>query len=87
VEKIVLSAPADPWLSLRSLSSYSGLSIRRLRDLLRDPQHALPHYRIGGKLLIRRGEYDQWAAAYRRVGDPDLNAVVDDVLARLREPR
>jgi hypothetical protein len=36
-----------------------------------------------GKILIRRSEFDIWIAAYRQVGDPDVDQIVDDVLAKL----
>jgi hypothetical protein len=43
----------------------------------------LPHYRVGGKILVRRSEFDAWIAAYRRVGDTDVDRVVVEVLAEL----
>jgi len=85
VDTIALSAPADPYLSLRALAAYSGCSVRWLRDRLVDPVAPLPHYRLpGGKILVRRSEADAWLARYRRVGSPDVAADVDDVLSRLR---
>jgi hypothetical protein len=55
----------DAYLPLRTLSSYSGLSIRTLRGYLSHPTHPLPCYRIGGKVLVRRSEYDAWASRFR----------------------
>jgi hypothetical protein len=83
-QQVVVSMPLDPFLSLRALSGYASLSVRTLRSLLTAPAHPLPHYRIGGKVLVRRSEYDAWTARYRRVGRPDVAAVVDDVLRSLR---
>ncbi len=82
-ERVVVSTPLDPFLSLRSLASYSGLSVRKLRDCLADPVHPLPHYRVGGKVLVRRGEFDAWLARYRQVGRPDVEKVVSAVLRDL----
>jgi hypothetical protein len=62
---------------------YSGLSVRKLRDYLRHPSHPLPYSRVDGTILIRRSEFDTWIAAYRRVGDPAVDQIVDDVLAKL----
>jgi hypothetical protein len=76
--------PLDPYLSLRALAGYSGLSVRKLRDLVNDPAHPLPCYRVGGKLLVRRSEYDAWVARYRRVGNPDLDRIVTETLRDLR---
>ena len=83
VEQIIVSVPLDPYLSLKALATYSGLSVRKLRNCLRHPSHPLPHYRVDGKILIRRSEFDVWIAAYRRVGDPEVDQIVDDVLAKL----
>jgi hypothetical protein len=38
---------------------------------------------VDGKIFIRRSEFDVWIAAYRRVGDPDVDQIVDDVMAKL----
>jgi excisionase family DNA binding protein len=80
-ERVVLSSALDPFLGLRALAAYSGLSVRTLRTLLtRD----LPHYRIGTKVLVRRSDFDAWMARYRRVGRPDVAGLVDEVLRDLR---
>jgi hypothetical protein len=84
VEAVALTTPADPYFSLRGLAAYSGCSVRWLRDRLADPHHPLPHYRPVGKVLVRRSEFDAWLAQYRRVGSPDVDRVVGDVLAGLR---
>jgi Helix-turn-helix domain len=83
VEQIIVSVPLDPYLSLKALATYSGLSVRKLRNCLRHPSSPLPHYRVGGKILIRRSEFDIWIAAYRRVGDTGVDQIVDDVMAKL----
>jgi hypothetical protein len=82
-DEVAVSIPLDPYLSLRALAGYSGLSVRRLRALLDDPSHPLPCFRIGGKILVRRSDYDVWVARYRRVGRPDVDRVVSAVLASL----
>src|SRR5262245_54180925 len=83
-ERVILNTPLDPFLPLKALAAYSGLSVRTLRTLLAGSAHPLPHYRIGAKLLVRRSEYDAWAVRYRREGRPDVADVVDDVLRSLR---
>ncbi len=85
VSAVTLAGPADPYLPLRALATYSGCSARWLRDRLSDPRHPLPCYRLpGGKILVRRSDFDAWLARYRRVGSPDVSRVVDDVLGGLR---
>ncbi len=83
-DQVTVSIPLDPYLSLRALARYSGLSIRRLRALLADSSYPLPCYRIGTKILVRRSEYDTWATTYRRQGRPDIDRVVASVLDSFR---
>lgn len=82
-ERVVVSVQLDPFLSLRALASYSGLSVRKLRDYLDDPAHTLPCYRVGGKILVRRSEFDAWVVAYRQTGRADVDRVVSEVLKGL----
>jgi len=80
VSACVLTSPGDPYLDLRALATYSSLSVRKLRDLL-DDAHPIPSYRVGGKILVRRGEFDAWMAA-RRHGVA-VDRLVNDVLRSL----
>ena len=82
-ERVVVSTPLDPFLSLKALAGYSALTTRKLREHLDDPGHPLPHYRVGGKILVRRSEFDAWIAAYRRVGRVDVDQAVQEVLREL----
>jgi hypothetical protein len=82
-ERVIVSTELDPFLPLRALVGYSGLSVRKLRDHIADPSHPLPSYQIGRKLLVRRSEFDAWIAAYRRHGRRDVDAVVSDVLREI----
>jgi hypothetical protein len=85
LEGLSLSTTLDPYLNLRALATYSGCSVRWLRDRLTDPHYPLPCYRLpGGKVLVRRSEFDAWLARYRQVGRPDVDRIVADVLAGLR---
>jgi hypothetical protein len=70
----------DAYLSLKELSRYAGFSVRRLRDFLGDPVATLPSYRIGGKVLVKRSEYDAWAQRFRRVSSATLDAVVAELV-------
>lgn len=74
----------DAYLSLtRTLPEYSGLSERTLRGYLAHPLHPLPCYRIGGKVLVRRSEYDRWAERFRGVQVKTVDAIVDEALKGL----
>ena len=76
---------AEPgYYDLRALAAYSCCSIRWLRDRLVDHNHPLPHHRVEGKLLIRREDFDQWIAHYRRDRPANLlNEVVKGVIEQV----
>ncbi len=84
-ERVVWSTELDPFLDLKGLSKYSDLSVRKLRDYLGDLRHPLPSYKVGGKILVRRSEFDHWIAAYRQRGGAQVDAIVDDVLRSVRD--
>jgi hypothetical protein len=84
VDDLVLASPHDPYLSLRALATYSTCSVRWLRDRLLDVHHPLPCYRLPGrKVLVKRSDFDDWMARFRRVGRADVAAVVREVLTDL----
>lgn len=83
-ERVVVSTVLDPFLSLKALADYSGLSVRTLRGHLADPFHPLPCYRVGGKIVVRRSEFDAWIARFRQVGHPDVDRIVSEALQDLR---
>jgi hypothetical protein len=76
--------PNDGYLPLRRLAVYSGLSVRTLRNYLTHSSRPLPHYRIGGKILVRQSDYDGWALAFRTVASDQISALVADALEGLR---
>jgi hypothetical protein len=76
-------AQADAYLPLKALAAYSGLSVRTLRGYLVHPSRALPHFRVGGKILVKRSEFESWIAAFRGVEPPALHAILADVLKDL----
>ncbi len=79
-----MSTEQDPFLDLRALAAYSGLSVRKLRDHLTDPGHPLPYYRVGAKIVVRRSEFGSWMARFRRVGNADVDRIVKAVLDGLQ---
>ncbi len=58
----------------------SGLSVRTLRGYLADTVRPLPHFRVGGNILVRRSEFDLWVGQFRAVHRTNLRAVVDDIV-------
>jgi hypothetical protein len=82
--EVVVSTALDPFLGLPALARYSSLSVRKLREYLQAPSHPLPHFRVGGKVLVRVSEFDRWLTTYRGRTDARVDAVVDDVVRTLR---
>jgi hypothetical protein len=78
-----LSPLDDAYLPLRVLVAYSGLSIRTLRKYLAHPSYPLPCFRIGGKVLVRRSDYDAWAARFRSAVPSAVDALVRETLRGL----
>ena len=67
-------SPVQPgYFDLKALATYSCCSVRWLRDRLVDRAHPLTHYRVGGKLLVKRDEFDCWMIAHR-AGSPTTEA-------------
>jgi excisionase family DNA binding protein len=75
----------DGYLSIKALSAYSGIGVRTLRAHLVNPLNPIPSYRVGGKVLVRTSEFDQWMAQFRRVGNEDVNQKVTEVLRSLAD--
>jgi hypothetical protein len=76
-------ASGDTYMPLRALAMYAGLSVRTLRGYLAHPAHPLPCYRIGGKVLVRRSEFDAWARQFRAAPASVVDALISDVLRGL----
>lgn len=81
--RVIVSTELDPFLPLRALAAYSGLGVRTLRAYLSDLTHPLPCYRVGGKILVRRSEFDTWIGRHRQVGRGDIDRLVADALKGL----
>lgn len=74
----------DTYLSVAALAEYASVSVRTVRNWLKDPVNPLPHYRVGhgtGKLLVRRSDFDRWMGQHRVEGDAtDIDAMVREVM-------
>ena len=79
----LLTSVEDPYLPLTGLSAYAGLSVRTLRTYLAHLSYPLPCYRIGGKVLVKKSEYDRWAARFRAVPSSQVDALVHDAMRGL----
>ena len=65
IQAVTIQTDLDPYFSLQGLAGYSCLSRRTLQALVNDPRDPLPSYRVGGKILVRKSEFDPWIARRR----------------------
>lgn len=84
VNNNAIRTDGDAYLSLAELSAYSGMSTRKLREFLNDPIHPLPHYRPGGKVFVRRSEFDHWMMQFRHEG-ADVVQLVSDIVKEVKK--
>lgn len=81
--KVTAPSPRTPaedcFLPLKALSKYSGLSVRRLRMYVSQRIRPLPHYRPGGKILVKRSDFDDWISRFKATD----SSKEDPMLAKL----
>ena len=80
VEEVHIHVGIDHYFSLKALSKYSNISVRKLREYLYHPLNPLPHYRVGGKILVRQSEFDRWIETHHQSGVGEVDKIVDEVL-------
>lgn len=78
-----MTTAMDGYLPLKALAQYSGLSVRTLRTYLMSPSHPLPYFRIGGKIVVKRSEYDAWVDRFRVVATNTVDVIVAETLRGL----
>jgi hypothetical protein len=71
----------DQYFDLKGLSQYASLGVGTLRDYLSAGD--LPHFRLKGKILVRRSEFDQWLEGFR-VEKKDIRAIAGSILKKLK---
>ena len=71
----------DQYFDLKGLSVYSAVSVGSLRDYVKT---GLPHFKLKGKILVRKSEFDAWLERYRINQSQDLNHLVDEVIDSLQ---
>jgi len=70
------------WLGLRRLSAYADVSERTLRAWLHSPVDPLPACRVGGKILVRRRDFDAWLERHKITPCPgeEIDKIVREVV-------
>ena len=64
----------DQYFDLKQLSKYSCLSVRTLRNHLGQ----IPCFRVGGKFLFKRSEFDKFVEQYRV--DNNIDGMVEQIM-------
>ena len=70
----------DQYFDLEGLSTYSALKVPTLREYIKERK--LPAFKVKGKLLIRKSEFDSWLEKFR-VKDR-IDDIVNDVMSDLK---
>jgi hypothetical protein len=77
-----MTTATDQYFDLKSLSAYSCLGVGTLRDYMRE---GLPYFKLKGKILVKRSEFDEWMQCYRVDRNQELNKIVEDVIKGLSD--
>lgn len=71
----------DKYFDLRKLSEYSSLGVGTLREHLR-AANPIPSFKIKGKILVKKSEFDDWLDQFRTNSDR-LRDLVDDIIQKV----
>lgn len=82
-----LVLPCDYYMGIKSLSRYSGISIRKLKDLIRHPEYPLPAYKVDGSIRIKKSEFEIWVNKFRLAQDTSANVedIINDVMKDIKK--
>jgi hypothetical protein len=84
----VRSLNESGYFDLQALAQYSCCSVRWLRNRLVDHHQPLPHYRVGGKILVKCEEFDRWMMTHRTMqSGSNLAELVESVVSQIQKPR
>ncbi len=73
----------DEYFDLKGLSVYSKLGVSTLRVYI--GQNKLPHFRLKGKVLIKRSEFDGWMEELRRKEKANINQIANEAMKGLKQ--
>lgn len=70
----------DKYFDLRGLSKFSCLGVTKLRECI---SQGMPHYRVKGKIIVKRSEFEQWMWRFHQEVK-DLDKIAEQAMAGLR---
>ncbi len=68
----------DQYFDLKGLEAYSALKVPTLRDHIKSGD--LPCFKVKGKILTKKSEFDRWIEAFRINKKRDLDNIVNEVM-------
>ena len=71
----------DQYFDLKGLNTYSSMGVGTIRDHIREG--GLPSFKVKGKILVKRSEFDVWIGKFRL--KKDLNRIADEALQSLKK--
>jgi excisionase family DNA binding protein len=72
----------DHIYDLRGLSAYCSLGVPTLRDHIRSGD--LPCFKVKGKILVRRSEFDAWLERHRVNSQHEITGIVNDIMVSIK---
>lgn len=72
----------DQYMDLKGLAVYSDLAVSTLRDHIRSGK--LPCFKVKGKVLVKRSEFDIWMEGHRLNKKGDLNRIVNEAIKSIK---
>ena len=72
---VSISNETDVYINVEICSEWSSLSVRTLREHLTDPVNPIPHYKVGGRILISWPEFKRWMESFK-VKSSDITDVL-----------
>ena len=72
---------SDGYFDVKGLNRYSSLGCSTIRSYLK---RGLPHFKVKGKILIKRSDFDKWMEKYRVNKQQDLRRLVDETMEQLK---
>ena len=73
-----MKPPVATYMDIKGASAYSSLSVPTLRNHIAAGR--LPCFKIGGKIVIKISEFDEWIEHHRMNKRQDLAKITDDIL-------
>ena len=72
----------DRYFDLPGLSEYSSLAVSTLRKYIK--RRGLPHFKVDGKVCVKRSEFDVWIQRFRQRGSVDVRKLANEALRVVR---